>query len=165
MECNKLLKAIQNQEWYTKYYHSLEGNFTQNEDIDLGLPNGTIWANRNLETDCTQAPGDTYTIDQAKSNSTWKLPSTAQFEELVNYCTWTIANYRGSVGHKITGPNGENMFLPAGGNDSCKYYMNSYYFEGRYIGDGNALNVTSNGPSTPTPVDFERGLVRPVKSK
>ena len=156
--------SIQNQYWYNKYYHSLEYDFSQNEEINLGLPSGTIWIGHNIGVEAMQNPGNTYTIDLVESNESWNLPSATQLKELVDCCTWTIANYRGSIGHKITGPNGKSMFLPAGGNDSSKYYMNSYDFEGRYLGDGNILEFSSRGPKAPSPSEFEQGLVRPVKS-
>ena len=46
----------------------------------------------------------------------WHMPTTAQIQELINKCTWTWITYNDSVkGYKVTGPNGNKIFLPAAG--------------------------------------------------
>lgn len=150
--------SIQNQYWYTKHLHSLEYDITQNEEVDLGLPSGTIWAGHNIGADCTQALGKEFTIDQAKSNNSWQLPSSAQFEELVNCCIWTIANYRGSIGKKVTGPNGKSIFLPI---------CNQFDFGGgaNYIGKEDALQIyDSQEIQFFTFEGINEGFIRPVKN-
>ena len=43
------------------------------------------------------------------------MPTTAEFNELVNNCEWTWIEYNGVQGQKVTGPNGNSIFLPAAG--------------------------------------------------
>ncbi|MDO4211921.1 MAG: hypothetical protein Q4D23_09460, partial [Bacteroidales bacterium] len=45
----------------------------------------------------------------------WRLPSSAQFDELREICTWTWTAMNGRNGYKIVGPNGNSIFLPAAG--------------------------------------------------
>ena len=45
----------------------------------------------------------------------WRLPTKAEMEELKNKCTWTWTTQGGKSGYKVTGPNGNSIFLPAAG--------------------------------------------------
>ena len=58
--------------------------------------------------------------DAARSNwgGTWRLPTKAELEELKNRCTWKWTTQNGVKGYKVTGPNGNSIFLPAAG---CRY--------------------------------------------
>lgn len=47
----------------------------------------------------------------------WHMPSAYEMEELIHKCTWTWTKMKGIEGYKVTGPNGNSIFLPAGG---CK---------------------------------------------
>ena len=64
--------------------------------------------------------------DDAAANwgSGWRMPTKAEFEELIVKCSW---NWTGK-GYKVTGPNGNSIFLPAAGGryDSELYYAGSY---------------------------------------
>ncbi len=55
--------------------------------------------------------------DAARANwgSTWRLPTKAEIQELINKCKWTWTKQGGHKGYKITGPNGNSIFLPAAG--------------------------------------------------
>ena len=87
--------------------------------VDLGLPSGTLWKNKNEE-------GGFYSYDQAVSKFGNKMPTKEQLEELENLCQWIwIGN-----GFEVVGPNGESIVLPAVG------YRDSY---------GNINEVDSNG--------------------
>ena len=56
--------------------------------------------------------------DAARSNwgGTWRLPTKAELQELKNKCTWEWTTQNGVKGYKVTGPNGNSIFLPAAGN-------------------------------------------------
>lgn len=56
--------------------------------------------------------------------SSWRMPSSAQQEELSDKCTWKWMMYNGVNGLQATGPNGNTLFLPAGGK-----YKNDYKSE------------------------------------
>ena len=57
------------------------------------------------------------TYDAARANwgGSWRMPTKAEMEELVNKCTWTWTSQSGVTGYKVTGPNGNSIFLPAAG--------------------------------------------------
>jgi serine/threonine protein kinase len=56
-------------------------------------------------------------IDTAKANwgETWRMPSNLEFQELITNCKWSWIDINGVKGMKVTGPNGNWIFLPAAG--------------------------------------------------
>lgn len=80
----------------------------QNSYVDLGLPSGTKWKSAN---EIGNGSGF-YTFDDAVSTFGSKLPTKEQFEELRTHCIW---EWQSSGGYKVTGANGNNIFLPAAG--------------------------------------------------
>ncbi len=96
------------------------------EYVDLGLPSGKLWAICNLGAKNPSEYG-TYismnSTDQVKSSwgDDWATPTRAEYDELINNCAWTWETMNGVPGYKITGSNGNTMFLPAAGfQDSGK---------------------------------------------
>ena len=55
--------------------------------------------------------------DAARANwgGTWRLPTKAEQQELLDNCTWKWTTQNGVKGYKVTGPNGNSIFLPAAG--------------------------------------------------
>ena len=45
----------------------------------------------------------------------WRMPTHADELELVNECSWESVTVNGVSGYKITGPNGNSIFMPRGG--------------------------------------------------
>ena len=45
----------------------------------------------------------------------WRLPTNTEIMELINACSWEWTTVEGVNGFKITGPNSNSIFLPAGG--------------------------------------------------
>ena len=43
------------------------------------------------------------------------MPTTLEFWELIDVCTWTWTTQKGQTGYKVVGPNGNSIFLPAVG--------------------------------------------------
>ena len=131
--------------------------------VDLGLPSGTLWADRNVGADAPEAYGDYFawgetepkdyyywdsykwcngssstmtkyctsssygTVDgkttldleddaaYVNMGSEWRMPTKSELDELRNNCTWTWTTQNGVPGKKVTGPNGNSIFLPAAG--------------------------------------------------
>ena len=134
--------------------------------VDLGLPSGTLWADRNVGADSPEAYGDYFawgetepkdyyywdsykwcngsertqtkyctdryygTVDNKTTldleddaayvnmGSEWRMPTTTELQELIDNCTWTWTSQNGVLGYKVTGKNGNSIFLPAAG---CRY--------------------------------------------
>ena len=53
--------------------------------------------------------------DTARENwgGSWRMPTDAEFDELCDKCVWTWTSQGGHKGYKVTGPNGNSIFLPA----------------------------------------------------
>ena len=144
--------------------------------VDLGLPSGTLWADRNVGADSPEAYGDYFAWGETAPKSTydwstykwckgsyntmtkyctnrycgtvdnktvldleddaayvnmgkdWRMPTYDEQKELRNNCTWTWTTQNGTRGYKVTGPNGNSIFLPAAGyrDDSNLYRVGSY---------------------------------------
>ena len=43
------------------------------------------------------------------------MPTLIEIQELLDNCTWVWTSMNGVNGHKVTGPNGNFIFLPAAG--------------------------------------------------
>ena len=56
-----------------------------------------------------------YDVARAKWGGSWRLPTTIELEELKNKCKWEWTTINGKKGYKVTGPNGNSVFLPAAG--------------------------------------------------
>ena len=69
--------------------------------------------------------------DTARANwgGTWRLPTKWESEELKDKCTWKWTTQSGVNGYKVTGPNGNSIFLPTAGYGSSRYRVGEY---GRY---------------------------------
>ena len=148
---------------------SLNLNTIPMNAVDLGLPSGTLWADRNVGADAPEAYGDyfawgetepkskydwsTYkwcngsddtqikyctkssygTVDSTtvldleddaayvNMGSAWRMPTYAEMQELMDNCTTTWTTQNGVDGRKVTGKNGNSIFLPAAGCFSGSY--------------------------------------------
>ena len=83
-----------------------------------------------------------------------RMPSKAQLEELVAACTWEWTELNGVNGQLVTGPNGNTIFLPAGG-----YHLDGNYYkdnvEGHYwMRELNSLSPTFFVPLNGTKLFF-----------
>ena len=92
--------------------------------VDLGLPSGTMWAECNIGSKVINDSGDYIRLEMWRHRDSiakcscggfWGIPWTLDYEELINYCTWEWITQNGVKGYKVTGPNGNSIFLPAGG--------------------------------------------------
>lgn len=145
--------------------------------VDLGLPSGTLWADRNVGADAPEGWGDHFawgetepkgyyqwssykwcngsyntltkyctnssygTVDgkivldleddaaYVNMGSEWRMPTLSELQELFNNCTWTWTTQNGVNGYKVTGNNGNSLFLPAAG---CRDYSDLYAAYGNY---------------------------------
>ena len=64
--------------------------------------------------------------DAARANwgGSWRIPTDEEMQELIDKCIWTWTTQNGVKGYKVTGPNGNSIFLPAAG---CRYGSSLYY--------------------------------------
>lgn len=128
--------------------------------IDLGLPSGTLWLDRNLGASSPDDPGmylawgeleekdeyctETYfnkTSFEGLDGKQWlsriikreisgsqydaatkimgaeyRMPTRDDMKELIKSCSWQYGHFNDQPGYKVTGPNGDYIFLPACGS-------------------------------------------------
>ncbi|MBO7139458.1 MAG: hypothetical protein J6W19_02625 [Prevotella sp.] len=110
--------------------------------VDLGLASGTLWGTCNVGADTPEDYGwyvawgetsekeqystDNYLRSSFESSSLpdvfdvacvtmgdhWRMPKIEELEELLS-CTWSWEEHSGVKGARVTGPNGNAIFLPA----------------------------------------------------
>ncbi len=92
--------------------------------------------------------GGSSSTDAARANwgGTWRLPTKSECDELVNKCSWIWTTMNGKNGYRVTGSNGNSIFLPAVGYrygsslssvGSYGYYWSSMPYEsGSYLAYG-----------------------------
>lgn len=124
--------------------------------------------------------GTSYDIVRAKWGGKWRLPSMTEFNELYSKCTWTYTSQNGVNGIKITGPNGNSIFLPMTGyacpddgpvgayeitDSSSGYYMTSQSYKDSYGRFAYSCQIKSNTSySLPSwRVGFAGFPIRPVR--
>ncbi len=107
------------------------------EYVDLGL--SVKWATCNFGATSSEEYGTYMDSDKALVackywGGTWRLPTKEEMSELVDFCSWNWTTQNGVKGYKVTGPNGNSIFLPAAGRryesslydaGGCGYYWSS----------------------------------------
>ena len=106
-----------------------------------GYGNYYAWGETTTKSSYTEGNSRTYgvsmndisgnaTYDAARANwgSTWRMPTEAEMQELENNCTWTWTTQSGVNGYRVTGPNGNSIFLPAAGccRGTSRDYVGGY---------------------------------------
>lgn len=59
--------------------------------------------------------GSVYDVVAEQWGEGWRMPTHKEMQELVDSCIWTWTTKEGVIGYKVTGPNGNSIFLPASG--------------------------------------------------
>ena len=81
-------------------------------------------------------------IANKKWGSNWRMPTNDEFNELINKCSWQWTTINGVSGYRVTGTNGNWIFLPAAGycygegtynrGVSGNYWINTCYWDRAY---------------------------------
>ena len=79
----------------------------------------------------------------------WKMPTRTQMGELNTICTWEWMKQNGVRGYKVTGPNGNSIFLPAAGHWSSTAFTDAscgynYYWSSTPNSSTTAFNLRFN---------------------
>ncbi len=110
-------------------------------------------------------------VAHVKWGGTWRMPTKAEQDELCNNCTWIWATQNGVNGYKVTGPNGNSIFLPAAGyrdgtdlnySGSYGYYWPSSLYEGNSSYNACSLYFGSSGYDWSSYSRYYGHSVRPV---
>ena len=76
--------------------------------------------------------GTEYDIATANWGSNWRMPTQSEFEELASNCDWEWTEMDGINGMKVTGLNGNSIFLPAGASRTGETISNQVGQRGCY---------------------------------
>ena len=112
-----------------------------------------------------------------KLGKPWHIPTMADFQELIDKCTWFWTTLDGINGYEVKGPNGNSIFLPAAGLRrrrslmydvmSVKLWANQLYFSPDYNQIMNIFGTIFDATRWDHQIssaDREEGLpVRPVR--
>lgn len=95
--------------YYTTNYSYYDSNSDQIMDIGDNI-SGTAY--------------DAATVNLGKD---WRIPTKEEMKELIDNCSWEWVQISGIRGYKITGRNGNSIFLPAAGckSDTQHYHKNT----------------------------------------
>lgn len=127
------------------------------EPVDLGL--SVLWASHNLGAPCPEQPGyyagwgdatcslvSTYYEDYPSQpdisgtkydaarmlwKEKWRMPNLSEMAELMQKGVWQWTQINGVTGFRVSGPTGNSIFLPAGGDRMGTGYEDAYV-AGRY---------------------------------
>lgn len=80
----------------------------------------------------TDITGTSYDIARVKWGGDWRIPTKNEMDELVNKCKWTLVTYRKVKGFKVTGPNGNSIFMPLTGSDPKTVSPGGFGITGNY---------------------------------
>ena len=128
------------------------------EAVDLGLPSGRKWADRNVGQKVIDDPADYgYLMDFDSAQHLplpkgWEVPSKEDFKELCDHCTHEWVDKDGLRGMRFTGKNGNSIFLPAAGytwfdeeDHGTTLYgrgSNGYYWSSGFYSASDAYDLT-----------------------
>ncbi len=115
--------------------------------IDLGL--SVKWATCNLGASRSTEPGNYYPYggDWAHEEwgATWRMPTEKDFLELKKECKWEWTVQDELEGYKVTGSNGNSIFLPAGGyRNELTMYCSKNFIINQKIGYYWSISTLAN---------------------
>ena len=118
------------------------------------------WGETKTKSSYTEENSKTYNVDMpdisgepkydaatANWGEGWRMPTTEELDELVDKCDWQWTTQGGHNGYKVTGPNGNSIFLPAAGGR----YGSSLYLARDY---GRYWSSAPNGSNTQNAYDL-----------
>lgn len=87
------------------------------DGVGYRIPLGNTTGTMRYKDVGSKVSGTEYDIAVVKLGDGWRMPTGDEFRELRDKCTWTSETLNGRNGYRVTGPNGNSIFLPCtGGN-------------------------------------------------
>ena len=84
--------------------------YSGSSSVTYGLNNSDLKAQGIIDEDGNLT--SSYDAAAANWGGDWKMPTIAEMNELESKCTWEWIKQNGVRGYKVTGPNGNFIFLP-----------------------------------------------------
>lgn len=95
----------------------------------------------------------------------WRMPTYDDWKELQSRCKWDWINLNGNVGYKVTGPNGNSIFLPAecgSYNCSASYWTATADCENGFYNSAYFFYITNGSYSPGHSMRYMGFFIRPV---
>ena len=166
------LSPENNQDNVTKFFNGL---------IGWGDPTGAKKSEKRTDyPEINSISGTVYDVAKAKWGGKWRIATQSEYLELINACLWPWEERNGCYGYKITGPNGNSIFLPSTGyRVGLSWYSSDkgYYWTGTMRPNNNyypyVLNFDSSSKGLNTtsvsglayPFTSYGCAIRPVQDK
>ncbi len=107
-----------NPEDYGNYYAwgetATKSEYTEDNSLTYGLSISELQAQGIIDGNNNLTPS--YDAATANWGGDWRMPTKAEQQELRDNCTWILTTQNGVNGYKVTGTNGNSIFLPAAGD-------------------------------------------------
>ena len=113
-----------------------KSSYSESNSTTYGLSTSTLQSRGIIGEDGNLTAS--YDVATTKWGGDWRMPTKEEMKELDEDCTWTWTTQNGVNGMKVTGPNGNNIFIPATGirqgtnlglRGSFGYYWSSTLYE------------------------------------
>lgn len=92
--------------------------------------------------------GTEYDVAHTTWGNGWRMPTSDEYKELEQNCTWTWDTYNGIKGMMVTGKNGNRIFLPAAGYSRAYQGDLGYYrfgtFLTKFVGQNSLYRIKAN---------------------
>ena len=90
-----------------------KSEYTESNSLTYGLTISGLHSQGYIDVGGNLTPSH----DAATANwgGSWRMPTEDEIQELLDECTWRWKTQNGVRGYKVTGPNGNHIFLPAAG--------------------------------------------------
>ena len=99
-----------------------KSSYTKKNSITRGLSNSKLKSRGIIGSDGNLTAA--YDAATANLGGGWRMPTLDEMKELCKNCSWSLTTQNDVKGYKITGPNGNSIFLPAAG---FRYSTSLYY--------------------------------------
>ena len=88
------------------------------EEVGCCIPLGNVTGTTKAPTNPNPAvSGTSSDIAVVKLGEGWRMPTGLEMKELKEKCSWTVETLNGQNGFRVTGPNGNSIFLPNSGSN------------------------------------------------
>ena len=95
-----------------------------------------------------------------KWGDSWHIPKDSDFQKLIDYCTCVYEKFNGIKGFRITGQNGQSIFVPMG---SYEYWSSSLRLNGHST-NANALEYSDGTLNVSGLLRYQGLAIRPICS-
>ncbi len=96
-------------------------------------------------------------VAHVKWGGAWRMPTNEEQQELIKNCTWEWTTSNGVKGYRVTGPNGNSIFLPAAGMYSGSSIKDLGGLIGTDYGYYHSSSCHSGYSSSPYTIFFYQG--------